>query len=126
MITVGSINQSDLHEHEDIIASSISYPRFHYLYCHLSDEASIPLVRCTQLTSNVEHLKVVGAIPYLDELNSQIPDDAVVFSGAFSEIRAELNFFINGDQFFFFSRKTETRYRPNSFCIVKFTKFVLH
>lgn len=86
MITVGSINQSDLHEHEDIIASSISYPRFHYLYCHLSDEASIPLVRCTKLSSNVNHLKVVGAIPYLDELNSEIPDDAVVFSGGFSNV----------------------------------------
>ena len=103
MITVGSINQSDLHEHEDIIASSISYPRFHYFYGHLSDEASGPLVRCTQLTSNVEHLKVVGAIPYLDELNSQIPDDAVVFSGAFSnwkldgalELRAKKSIFEN-------------------------------
>ena len=27
---------------------------------------------------------------------------------------------------FLFSRKTETRYRPNSFWIVKFTTFVLH
>ena len=92
MITVGSLHQSDLpnlpngaheeHEHEDVIASSIPYSRFHYLYNHISDDSSIPLVRCTQLSSNVDHLKVVGAIPYVDELSvGNIPTDAVVFSG---------------------------------------------
>ena len=35
-------------------------------------------------------------------------------------------FFYKWRSIFLFSRKTETRYRPNSFCIVKFTKFVLH
>ena len=38
----------------------------------------------------------------------------------------EVDIFLNGDQFFFFLEKTEKRYRPNSLCIVKFSKFVLH
>ena len=50
-------------------------------------------------------------------------------SGRFSNPRKSSNgqggFFYKWRSIFLFSRKTETRYRPNSFCIVKFRKFVL-